>query len=200
MNTERRKEVAVKLLGYIIKEGGLIKFEESFGRANLPKVAEATGLTTDEITEFINAEKQERLNERVSSGNVNEQSFFRAWQSQEKMISDAISAQGAVIRIYLDANKTKFKVAEVQKEDHPHGQLTPMLQFPPTYNTYYYCDGNFYRAVGWQSWGQRQRAVYSVVSMIVGEELQALWKNTAFVKTIFGFDAVGGSLPIGAML
>ncbi|MBI4087291.1 MAG: hypothetical protein HY434_00470 [Candidatus Liptonbacteria bacterium] len=201
MDAEREREVAAKLLDYYIRITGLFGFEAFFGGANLPKVAEATGLTPDEVATFITQAKERRLalTTDTQGTSLSERSTLRAWQSQENVISGAMSAQGKIIQAYIEAHRNAFRSVEVQNEFHPSGQPTRMLVFTQTHRTYYYHNGKFYRKVDWQRSSSREGGDPPIVHMIVGEELQALWRNGRFVRCLLGEDSIDGSMPLGAM-
>ena len=106
------------------------------------------------------------------------------YENHNLMHYKIIPAQGETIKAYIETNKEKFKTVMVKKYYSSENFLTPMLEIPPTYNAYYYYRGNFYRKLAVIN--RQENAPY--VDMIVGEELQKLWQNQDFVKSLLGMD------------
>lgn len=110
--------------------------------------------------------------------------FWEAWYGQHRIVQrNIIPIQGAIIKSYIESNKKNFETVMVQKYYSSKKCLTPMLQIPPTYNTYYYSNSNFYRELS-----KRNQGEPPYVGMMMGEELQKLWQNMDFVKSLLGMD------------
>lgn len=127
---------------------------------------------------------------------MDKQQTWKEWEEQEKLITSAARRQGKIIRAYIEANWSKLKSVEVKMYYGSSMGLITMLQIPPTYNTYYYRQGQFYRQVQ-RSGVDKPVSVY--VDMVIGDDLIKLFKNVNFVKSFLGMDTIGGSCPPGAM-
>jgi len=115
---------------------------------------------------------------------------WKAWESNYWLVLyKIIPEQGATIKAYIEANRDKLKTVMVKIYYSSENSLKPMLQIPPTYNTYYYYRGNFYRQLP----ARNQEETTPSVDMLVGEELQKLWQNQDFVKSLVGMDLSTGA-------